>query len=63
MNEIINEVPANVKRLFVISKFSDYFETFKNKVVSLFKHILLKQELYLQLSSHVAFNRLAWIAE
>jgi len=66
MNEIINEVPANVKRLFVIrASFPDYFETFKNKVVSLFKHIPIETGIVSPVvGAHVGPSiGLAWIAE
>lgn len=66
MNEIIKEVPNNVKRLFVIkSGFPTYFENFRNKVFSFFKNIPIETGIVSPVvGAHVGPSiGLAWVAE
>ena len=66
MSEIIKEVPAKVKRLFIIKAgFPDYFEKFKEKVFPLFKKIPIEMGIVSPVvGAHVGPSiGLAWISE
>ncbi|MDD4110693.1 MAG: DegV family protein [Clostridia bacterium] len=66
MNEIIKEVPEKTKRLFIIKAgLPDYFEKFKEKVISFFKNIPIELGIVSPVvGAHVGpCIGLAWIAE
>lgn len=66
VSELIKSVPEKVKRLFIIkASFPNYFETFKDKVLSLFKNIPIETGIVSPVvGAHVGPSiGLAWISE
>lgn len=66
INDLIKEVPRNFKRLFVVkASFPDYFDSFKEKVLSAFKNVPIESGIVSPVvGAHVGpCIGLAWVAE
>lgn len=66
INDLIKEVPQNLKRLFIIkASFPEYFDSFKEKVLSIFKNVPIELGIVSPVvGAHVGTCiGLAWVAE